>query len=482
MSVRHLVILAGLAALIWAFRRWRTGVQVALVLVVFEGAIRKWLLPGAQDLIYFAKDVVLLGVYLGYLREAPRLRDRVASLPLLYPLIGMTALFGLLQVFNPNLPNIPIGILGFKAYFFYVPLLLVLPAAFTSDATAFRFLQRYALLAIPVGLLAIAQFFSPPTSALNAYARAAAEGPYATTFGSSSHVRVTATFPYITGYASYLLATAVLLVTLLAARRWELWRNWLIYAALGMTFLGMLMTGSRGPVVVFAVIFPLYWWLVAVREKQKAALLGRTLGAVLLLTVFVSLFGQDALGAFQGRAAGSGGEIANRILSPAVAPLNVLPHVGLLGYGIGSTHQTAAALAPRLVPFSWLQGLLIEVESGRVMVELGPIGFFLVYLLRIALAGLALKNALSLRTRFHRSLAAASFAFFFGAIPGGAVFDVTGGVYYWFFAGLLTLAMQLDRDAVARAAAKARAAAAAQRSAAPPAATAWSPAPSPEAR
>lgn len=477
MSGRHLVILAGLAALVWAFRRWRTGVQVAMVLVVFEGAIRKWLLPGSQDLVYFAKDVVLLGVYLGYLREAPRLRQRVASLPLLYPLLGMTAVFGLLQVFNPNLPSVAIGILGFKAYFFYIPLLVVMPAAFSSDAAAFRFLQRYALLAIPVGLLAIAQFFSPATSVLNSYARAAAEGPYATTFGTSSHVRVTATFPYITGYASYLLATAVLLVTLLSARRWELWRNWLIYAGLGMTFLGMLMTGSRGPVVVFAVIFPLYWWLVVVRERQKAALLGRTLGAMLLLAAFVSLFGQDALGAFQGRAAGSGSEIANRMLSPAVAPWKVLPHVGLLGFGIGSTHQTAAALAPHLVPFSWLRGMLIEVESGRVMVELGPIGFVLVYLVRIALAGLALRKALTLRTRFHRSVAAASFAFFFGAIPGGAIFDVTGGVYYWFFAGLLTLAMQLDQDAVARAAAKARGPATAPGPVVAPAAAAWSASP-----
>lgn len=477
---RQLVILAGLAALIWAFRRWRTGVRVALVLVVLEGAIRKWLLPGAQDLIYFAKDIVLLGVYLGYLREAPRLRHRMPSLPLLYPLLGLTAVFGLLQVFNPNLPGLLVGVLGFKAYFFYIPLLLVLPAAFSSDAEAFRFLQRYALLAIPVGLLAVAQFFSPATSTLNAYARAAAEGPYASTFGTSSHVRVTATFPYITGYASYLLATSVLLVTLLSARKWELWRNRLIYAGLGMTFLGMLMTGSRGPVVVFAVIFPLYWWLVVIRERQKAALLGRTLGAILVLGAFLSFVGRDALDAFQGRASGSGAEIANRVLSPAVAPVKVLPHVGLLGYGIGSTHQTAAALVPHLVPFSWLRGLLTEVESGRVMVELGPLGFVLVYLVRIALAGLALRAALTLRTRFHRSLAAASFAYFFGAIPAGAIFDVTGGVYYWFFAGLLTLAMQLDREAVARAAAKAREAAKAPGPALAPTAAAWSA--SPEAR
>lgn len=471
---RQLVILAGLAALVWAFRRWRTGVRVALVLVIFEGAIRKWLLPGAQDLIYFAKDVVLLGVYLGYLREAPRLRHRVPSLPLLYPLFGVTAGFGLLQVFNPNLPSLLVGVLGFKAYFFYIPLLLVLPATFSSDAEAFRFLRRYALLTIPVGLLAVAQFFSPQESALNSYARAAAEGPYATTFGASSHVRVTATFPYITGYSSYLLSTAVLLVTLLSAQRWELWRNRLIYLGLGMTFLGMLMTGSRGPLVVFAAIFPLYWWLMVVRERQKAALLGRTLGAILIVGAFLSFVGRDALSAFQGRAAGSGEDLIGRMMSPMIAPVKILPHVGLLGYGIGSAHQTAAALVPHMPPFSWLRGLIIEAESGRVMVELGPIGFFLVYLLRIALAGLALREALTLQTRFHRSLAAASFAVFVAAIPGSAVFDVTAGAYYWFFAGLLTLAMQLDREAVARAAAKARGAAREPGPALAPAGAAWS--------
>ncbi len=98
------------------------------------------------------------------------------------------------------------GIFGFKAYFFYVPLLFVLPAAFPSDAALYRFLRRYALISIPVGLLAMAQFFSPASSFLNTYARSN-EDAYVATFGSSTYVRVTATFSFITGYTTYLLAT-----------------------------------------------------------------------------------------------------------------------------------------------------------------------------------------------------------------------------------------------------------------------------------
>ena len=164
MNVRLLVILAGGAAAVWSFRRWRAALQLALVLLVFEGAIRKWLLPGAQDLIYFAKDVLLLGVYAGFLRDRARLRIRFPALPLLYIPLGITALLGLMQVFNPALPNLLVGLSGFKAYFFYVPLLFVVPAAFPSDAALYRFLRLYVLIAIPVGLLATAQFFSPGAS------------------------------------------------------------------------------------------------------------------------------------------------------------------------------------------------------------------------------------------------------------------------------------------------------------------------------
>jgi hypothetical protein len=446
-NVRMLVLVAGAAAAVWSFQRWRTAVKAAMVLLILEGALRKWLFPGAQDLIYFAKDVVLIGVYLGFLRDAPRLRHRLPSIPALNALLVAAGLFGLFQIFNPNLPNLLVGVLGFKAYFFYVPLLFVLPAAFRTDAEAFRFLRRYALLAIPVGLLAIAQFLSPPTSALNAYARGGEEA-YAITFGSSSHVRVTATFPFITGYSSYLIAAAVLLLAVLAATQWRFRGNWAVYASLGMTFLGMLMTGSRGPVLLFATIFPIFWWLVVVRERQRVTALGRVLVGAGLLAAFVGFLGEDAIQAFLGRAGGNPGEIKGRILAPAIAPVHVLPRVGLFGFGIGSSHQTAATLAGHLVPYSWLKGLLLEAETGKVMVELGPIGFFLLYAIRLYLAAFALHKALTLRSRLHRTVAAAAFVYFLAAIPGGVVFDVTAGVYYWFFGGLLTLVMALDREAL----------------------------------
>ncbi|HXO40780.1 MAG TPA: hypothetical protein VN999_04965 [Thermoanaerobaculia bacterium] len=454
MGIRPLLVFAGAGAFIWAMARWRLAVQVVMVLLVVEGAIRKWLFPGAQDLVYLAKDVLLVGVYLGFMRDRARSRDRAPALPTLYSALGLGALVGLLQVFNPKLPNLLVGVFGFKAYFLYVPLLFVLPAAFRTDRELILFLRRYILLSIPVGVLAVAQFLSPSSSPLNTYARsdeavgALANGSgYVSTFGSSEYVRVTATFSYITGYGSYLVAITILVLAYLAATRWRLRRSLAAHAALGMAMLGMLMTGSRGPVLMLALLFPIYWWLAVMRGGDGGATFARLLLGAAMLSILLVSVGSDALGAFLGRAS-STSDVAGRIIAPLTAGFDILPDAGPVGYGIGATHQTASAFTQGLAPYYWLHGLGTESETGRVMLELGPVGFLLVYFVRIYLIGFALRQVFVVRTPFHRALATACLLFFLAQLLGSVVFDVTSDLYYWFFGGLLLTTMRLDRLAV----------------------------------
>lgn len=439
---RYLLLLAGAGAIAWAMARWRLAVQAALVLLVVEGAIRKWLLPGSQDLVYFAKDALLLGCYLGFLTSPAR--HKVASLvppAMIFCLVASAAL-GALQIFNPNLPNVLVGLLGFKAYFLYMPLLWVVPAAFTTDLDLARFLKRYVLLAIPVCLLAIAQFRSPADSALNVYARGNAPGTVST-FGISTQVRVTGTFSYISGYSSYLLAMAILVLAVLAATRWRQRGNWLVYGALGLTLLGMLMTGSRGPVFMLVLLLPLYGWLSLARENDRATAVGRSLLGLGLVAMLLNYVGSDAIGAFYGRAAGSS-DLGSRMIGPILGPINTLEPAGLTGVGIGATHQTAAAVTKSLPPYSWLRGILLEDEPSRIMLELGLVGFLLIYFVRVYLVIFALQQVFLLRTTFHRAVATSCVLFFLAHLPGGIVFNVTAGVFYWFFAGLLMTVLRLD--------------------------------------
>ncbi|HTQ79452.1 MAG TPA: hypothetical protein VMM92_05610, partial [Thermoanaerobaculia bacterium] len=220
--------------------------------------------------------------------------------------------------------------------------------------------------------------------------------------------------------------------------------NLFLYLALGMTFMGMLMTGSRGPVFTLALLFPLYWWLAVIRERQGGATFGRLLLGIGLLAAFLAYAGPQALGAFEGRASESE-DALSRVAAPFLSPIRLLPEVGLFGVGIGATHQTAMAVTNGIVPYSWLHGLVTEVESGKVMIELGLLGFVLIYLLRIYLILFAFQQVIRLRTTFHRALAISGFLFFLAQLPGGVVFDVTTDVYYWFFGGLVLAAMRLDR-------------------------------------
>jgi hypothetical protein len=443
MNQRLLLLVACAAAFAWAIRNWRKGIEAVMVLLVVEGALRKWVFPGSQQLVYFAKDILLLGCYAGYLLDQRARRFRVPLPPVIAVLLAAAAAWGALEIFNPNLPNILVGVLGFKAYFLYVPLLFVLPACYADDRSVSIFLRRYALLAIPVGLLAVMQFARPSSSAFNAYARGGGDDPYVSTFGSSEFVRVTGTFSYITGFTTYLLASAILLLVLLGASGWRFPTNRKLYVALLFTMLGMLMSGSRGPVFTLALVFPFYWYLAVMRERDAGLTLSRAGLAVAVLAAIVATSGSQAVGAFLGRAAGST-DLASRVTSPLRSPYLLMPDAGVFGFGIGATHQTATAVAPSIIPYSWLKGLITEVETGRVMVELGVVGFVLIYALRLFMIGLAFQYAKTLQTRFHRALATGAFVFFAGELFGAPVFDVTCGVFYWCFAGLMMAAARLD--------------------------------------
>jgi hypothetical protein len=439
-----LVLVLVAIATILASRSWRRGLEWVLILVVLEGAIRKWVAPGAASYVYFAKDFLILGVYSGFLRDPTRRRLHAAVAPGIEVALGIAAAITLLQIFNPQLPSPLVGVLGFKAYFLYVPLLWVVPAAFRTADELKGWMRRYLLLSIPVGALAAAQFFSSADSALNTYARGGTETADIITFGAVERVRVTGTFSFITGYSSYLQVISLLALSALTLRSWRFRGSLMTYAGFAITVMGMLMSGSRGPVFLMILILPIYWVFGVARAGGVPAIGRFLLGAGLVASI-VNVVGADAVSAFRARAAGSS-DVAGRILLPFINPLRILPDIGLMGYGTGATHQMAEVVAPSLFPYSWLEGHHYEDEPSRVMVELGPVGFLAFFAARLGLVALAMAALFRVRGQLERAIVLSSLLLFLAQLTGGVVFNVTAGVYYWFFGGLLFLALRLDRE------------------------------------
>ena len=120
---------------------------------------------------------------------------------------------------------------------------------------------------------------------------------------------------------------------------------------------------------------------------------------------------------------------------------------GLTGFGTGAANLAAVVLSGNVVPFSWLPfGGGFEEESGRIVIELGIIGWALSLGLRVGLliwAGSLLLGGRSRNVRLTGVLALPVMAL--GVLQGNGVFAVPlAAVYYWFCVALMAMARYQD--------------------------------------
>ena len=148
------LLFAGCAAAIAILRNWRTGFYLFLVCLLFEDLVRKFM--GNGNAFFFGKDALVLLVYISLFVSIRRGREKAFRPPFLLP-FSLFFWLGALQVFNQNSPHILYGLLGFKLYFYYVPLMFVGYALIRSDADLRKFLLVNAVLAGVIAALGIAQ-------------------------------------------------------------------------------------------------------------------------------------------------------------------------------------------------------------------------------------------------------------------------------------------------------------------------------------
>jgi hypothetical protein len=250
----ELFSVAGAAAAIGVgiLRNWRSGTYVFLVWLVFEDLIRKYL--GNNMAIFFAKDVLAGLIYVSLYLAIRNRRDRWLRPPFLFAL-SFFFWFAFLQIFNPYSPNFLYGALGLKVYFFYVPLVFVGYALVRTERDLWRLLIVVMLLVAAVSGLGIIQaiagpgFMSPATLAPEIRELGALEKVTPIThevFNLPASVFVSAG-----RYSEFLFLSAVLglgaaCYSLLQRERWR----WVVFASLGLVAVGVLLSGSRGTLIL----------------------------------------------------------------------------------------------------------------------------------------------------------------------------------------------------------------------------------------
>jgi hypothetical protein len=442
-----------------AARNWERGIQIVLVVVIIEGAVRKWFLPSASELVYFYKDVLMVATLFGYFRKnrkTPFVINR--RLKLLSIALAVFLLYTVLSVGLSFEIHPLIGLLGLKAYCLYIPLAFITVRAFPDKERLIGFLKWYSLIVLPMAVIGAIQFLdTTQQSAINKYAVSEESGARVVDiakFGTDSgsyFVRITGTFSYVSGLSVYLPIMFALLLamsSLFSKRGLKRGSKILYYSALGATVVLAFMTGSRGAVLSMVIVAAIFYLFTsgrqAVRRMQQIAVLG-----VILFVAFTSIFPQ-AYDAFYNRTFGGdrASEGWERVTGAMSLPINEASYAGLFGYGIGLTQNGVPALMKRLGLAEQDNPLPIgtEGEPGRVTMELGVVGLVLYTLLRLVLLITVFRLSFAIRDRESKVLAfAAAAALVTPLVIGGAVANHTQNVYQWFLVGMVFALYNAER-------------------------------------
>jgi hypothetical protein len=392
-SIDYAVLIFGAgAAIITVLRDWRTGFYLFFGWMLFEDLVRKYM--GNSLELFFGKDVLVACVYIALFIAIRRGREKSFRPPFAL-FVSFFFWLGLIQVFNQNSPSILYGLLGFKVYFYYVPLLFAGYALIRTDADLRKFLVFSSVLAGVISALGIIQaivghtFLNPAVLApeLEDLGNLTKKTPLSnqalylpdSVFVSSGRFDEFLVWAFIlaVGTAAYLL---------LHTPRYRK----LIFTVIGLLGAATLLSGSRSGVVAVAtsavVLSAAFLWGAPWRWRQAHRLvraIRRTfIVAGLALAALVLVFPEDA-----------GSRVAYYVetLSPSSSaydagnrswdyPIDNLLYVftkpnWLLGNGIG-TASLGGQYVAKIIGQRPLE-LGVEEGYGQLIVEMGIVAPFL---------------------------------------------------------------------------------------------------------
>jgi hypothetical protein len=430
-----------------ALRYWKRALFGVFVLLVFEGAFRKWVFPWAQGGIYLLKDAILLATYIGFLLDGRQNQPALKDGGLIKVVLILSFVFGCIEVLNPNSPSLLVGFVGLKTYFLYAPVAFILPYAFKSREQLFDLIRRYLIMAIPVAVLGFVQIMAGPESSLNTYVSYSEDvEAVGVPFGSANDiVRTSGTFSFISGYAVFLSFVAFLAIGFNMARGWRLKNNIAPLLALTLVVGAMFTTGSRGPVYILLLTGPI---ILGMAMASRVLPPQTAMRLFVLLPVMAIVAVNLSPRAFEGFAyrATTGDTTLERVSSPVYQTIGVLSEAPALGMGIGATHSSALVIMGTDEPW-WLNGITPEDELARVTAELGLIGLMLNFFLRCLIAAFALRCARSFRDPAYRALGIVLAVHLALGIWVAIINNATAGLYYWGALGLVLAMRRLEQSA-----------------------------------
>ncbi|MEP6686041.1 MAG: hypothetical protein ABJB22_04620 [Verrucomicrobiota bacterium] len=354
-----------------ALRSIRWLIWLYIILLVLEGALRKWIVPQFSNPLLIVRDPVVITIYLLAIRARVFPTDRFTIS--LFAIGMLSWLVGLI-VLEPYLPLKPLMLVtafGFRSNFFHLPLIFVI-AKVLNERDVRKVGWWTMLTMIPMGLLMAAQFQASPDSFINRTV-GLGEGEQITAGGGK--IRPPGSFSFVSGAIFFTTAATAFLLEAALSRAKQ--NSWLLFGSGFAVVVAVAVSGSRS-VVASVLLVVLSLLAILLLRPEAINKFGRNLLMVVVAGMIIShlpIF-KEGLGILSDRFTASAeasdmtvtGGIVNRVLTGFTEGFTVFNKLPLAGYGLGIGTNAGAKFLTGRSGF-----LLAEGEWARVLLESGPI-------------------------------------------------------------------------------------------------------------
>jgi uncharacterized membrane protein YgcG len=416
-------------------------------LLIFEGALRKWVFPQFSWAIFFIRDPLVVAIYLYafskrmQLRRSALLACGVAFAAITLPLILLQAAclgrhFSLL-----------VAVYGWRNYFLYIPLAFCIAQYFDEKDIA-SLIRSTLLLSMPMAVLVYFQFLSPGSAPINQGFGSGDEDVFKNSEVALGIVRTFGTFTSSMGETLFVasIISMVLAVWLMPEEQRPLKGMWLLaVTASSLVCLGL--SGSRTAFVWSGIAFvsAMGASIVVGPKRLKIGVLLTPIVLLVVAAVFIPIALPKASEAFMLRWReadrietthyGAGG-IFSRALFSLLSFRLLLTDTPLQGYQMGVSGNGAGKVMQSVVSLTPEEEAAGEYDWARHILELGTIMGPLFIVFRIFLCCWILREAISATRRSGSSLPMIWFVLpgvllFYGLITGNG----TANGYAWLLAG-----------------------------------------------
>ena len=349
----------------------RRLIWLYLFLLIFEGALRKWVVPQFSAPLLIVRDPVAILIYVLALRARVfPFNVYVVSITII-AILSWAAGIIVLAPYVAMKTVLLITAYGVRSDFLHLPLIFILPAVL--DLEDVKRIGRWTIIGmIPMALLMAAQFNATPESFINT---AAGTGEGMQMGAGGGKIRPPGPFSFISGAVYYLSAVAAFLLHTVLARL--PYKTWLLASSGAALLIGMGVSGSRSTVLAVGVVVASLAVILLVRPTlvnkfgRHILVAAVVCWAISYLPVFREGLGILSDRFIEGAENADTGVIAglvDRTMGSFLEGFRVVTRVPLGGFGLGVGTNGGANFLVGHAEF-----LLAENEWSRILLESGPI-------------------------------------------------------------------------------------------------------------